>query len=122
MNFTNPEPMKPETIPAPRHPAPSHHMSAARMEIKAGTVTPTHRHDAECMVVVLHGSCCFYMSGHALTVNQNETLRIPARIDHCAEALADTVALNISSAAESCARYGTAPALYHDPDQDLWGV
>jgi quercetin dioxygenase-like cupin family protein len=122
MDFMNTEPIKLERMPAPRQPAPSQPMSSARMEIKAGTVTPTHRHDAECMVVVLQGSCRIYMTGQTLTVHQNETLRIPARVDHSAEALADTVALNISAAAESCARYGAVPAPHHDPDQYLWGV
>jgi quercetin dioxygenase-like cupin family protein len=97
MASTHPAPMKPEMMPAPQF-APDQHMSAARVEIKAGDATPTHRHDAECIVVVLQGSCRFYIDGQALTVNQNETLRIPAHVDHYAEALADTLALNIFSA------------------------
>jgi quercetin dioxygenase-like cupin family protein len=118
MASTHPAPMKPEMMPAPQF-APDQHMNAARVEIKAGDATPTHRHDAECIVVVLQGSCRFYIDGQALTVNQNETLRIPAHVDHYAEALADTLALNIFSA-ENGARWKAAP--YHDPDQDLWGV
>ncbi len=119
MDFTYSTPMKPEVKHAPRF-APDQHMSAARMDIKAGAATLSHRHNSECIVVVLQGLCRFYMDGQAFTVNQNETLRIPAQVDHYAEALADTLAFNIFSTAENCVRCQAAP--YRDPDQDLWGV
>ena len=119
MNFAHSAPMKPEVIHA-RQFAPNQHMSAARIEIKAGAATQNHRHNAECVVVVLQGSCQFYMDGQAFTVNQNETLRIPAHVDHYAKALADTLAFNIFSSREDCVSCQAAP--YRDPDQDLWGV
>ena len=119
MNFAQSEPMKPEVLRALRF-APSQHMSAARVEIKSGAATLRHRHNAECIVVVLQGSCRFYMDGQAFTVNQNEMMRIPAHVDHYAEALADTVSFNIFSSAENCVRCQAVP--YRDPDQDLWGV
>ncbi len=119
MNFAQSAQMKSEGMHAPRF-APDQHMSAARVEIKAGAATLSHRHNAECIVVVLQGSCRFHMDGQAFTVNQNETLRIPAHVDHYAEALADTVSFNIFSSAENCVRCQAAP--YRDPDQDLWGV
>ena len=119
MDSTHSAPMKPEMMLAPQF-SPDQHMSTARMEIKAGAATPAHQHDAECIVVVLQGSCRFCMDGQAFTVSQNETVRIPALVDHYAEALTDTMALNIFSSAENCARCKAAPD--HDPDQDLWGV
>ncbi|SRR5258708_6960269 len=119
MDFTHSVSMKPKVMHAPRF-APDQHMTVARVQIKAGAATLMHQHEAECIVVVLQGSCRFYMDGQAFTVNQNETLRIPAYVDHFAEALADTLACNIFSAAENCVRCQAAP--YRDPDQDLWGV
>ena len=119
MNFAQSAQMKSQVMHAPRF-APNAHMSAARVEIKAGAATLTHRHNAECIVVVLQGSCRFYMDGQAFTVNQNETVRIPAHVDHYAEALADTLAFSIFSTPENCAHCQATP--YRDPDQYLWGV
>jgi quercetin dioxygenase-like cupin family protein len=119
MDSTHSAPKKPETRPAHQL-APVRQMSAARLEIKAGSATPIHRHDAECIVVVLQGSCRFYIAGQTLTVRESETLGIPAQVDHCSEALTDTVAVNIFSSAKHCVL--CRASAYRDPDQDLWGV
>ena len=94
-------------------------MKVAKVEIRKGSVTQSHRHETECVVVVLQGAWRFRLPERTVTVAANQVLRIPPGEEHTAEALSDTVALAISSAPSdwSCC-YRFLP----DPDQYLWGV
>lgn len=95
-------------------------MNVARVEMKKGDTTRRHRHERECVIVVLQGECRFHLRAKTVTVAANQTLRIPPGEEHTAEALSDTVALAISSAPgdwSGCCRF-----LPEDPDQYLWGV
>lgn len=95
-------------------------MNVARVEIKKGNATRRHRHQMECVIVVLEGEWRFRLPGKTVTVRANQTLRIPPGEEHAAEALSDTVALAISSAPgdwSGCCRF-----LPEDPDHYLWGV
>jgi quercetin dioxygenase-like cupin family protein len=95
-------------------------MKVTRVEIKKGSVTQSHRHETECVVVVLQGAWCFRLRELTVTITANQVLRIPPDEEHTAEALSDTVALAISSAPgdwSCCYRF-----LQDDPDQYLWGV
>jgi quercetin dioxygenase-like cupin family protein len=95
-------------------------MNVARVEIKKGYTTRRHRHETECVIVVLQGEWRFRLPGRTVTVAANQMLRIPPGEEHTAEAMSDTVALSISSAAgdwSGCCQY-----LPEEPDQYLWGV
>jgi mannose-6-phosphate isomerase-like protein (cupin superfamily) len=92
----------------------------ARLEMNQGSLTHTHHHETECLLIVLEGACRVYLKGGTVTVRQNEMLRIPPQHTHAAEALADTVALSISSSATAWT--GCGPVFQHDADQYLWGV
>ena len=92
----------------------------ARLEMKRGALTHTHQHDTECLLIVLEGACRVSMKSGTVTVRQNQMVRIPPQHAHVAEALADTVALSISSSASEWT--GCGPVFHHDTDQYLWGV
>ena len=94
-------------------------VTVKRIETRKGAVTRTHHHETECLVVVLEGAWRVHLSGRIVTINENETVRIPPQSEHLAEALADTVALSISSSP-----HGTDCGAFFcgDPDQYLWGV
>jgi mannose-6-phosphate isomerase-like protein (cupin superfamily) len=94
----------------------------ARLEMKKGSLTHTHHHDTECLLIVLEGACRVSLKGGTVTVRQNEMLRIPPQHAHVAEALVDTVALSISSIPSTSEWNGCGPVFQHDADQYLWGV
>jgi mannose-6-phosphate isomerase-like protein (cupin superfamily) len=90
------------------------------MEVKKGTYTETRCHETECLVIVLQGAWRIHLRDRAVTIHENEMAHIPARHEHFLEALADTVALSISTTSHEWTECG--PFLREDPDQYLWGV
>jgi quercetin dioxygenase-like cupin family protein len=112
-----------DKMPGGKNPAEVKPFGVARLEMKKGSLTHTHHHDTECLLIVLEGVCRVSMKGGAITVKQNEMLRIPPQQAHVAEALADTVALSIASSCCSGGEWtGCGPVFQHDSDQYLWGV
>ncbi|HLW55469.1 MAG TPA: cupin domain-containing protein [Candidatus Angelobacter sp.] len=95
--------------------------SAVRMEMKQGTLTHNHHHESECLMVVLEGVLRISLRGQMVTVRANEMLHIPPQHEHFAEAIADSVALSISTSA-AAEWSGCGPFVHEDPDQYLWGV
>jgi mannose-6-phosphate isomerase-like protein (cupin superfamily) len=105
---------------AGKNPAAVKPFGVARLEMLKGSLTHTHHHETECLLIVLEGACRVYLKSGAVTVRQNEMLHIPPQHAHVAEALADTVALSISASASEWT--GCGPVFQHDADQYLWGV
>ena len=95
--------------------------SAVRMEMKQGALTHKHQHESDCLMVVLEGELRICLRGQAVTVRANEMLHIPPQSEHFAEAIADSVALSISTSA-AAEWSGCGPFVHDDPDQYLWGV
>ena len=95
-------------------------INVVRLEIKRGAFAPSHHHEAECVVVVLEGALRFHLPHAVVTLTENQMLRIPGGDEHLSEALADTIALNISAAQTDT--NGCGPFRNYDPDQYLWGV
>ena len=91
-----------------------------RTELKQGTFTERHRHESECVVMVLEGALRFHLSNRVVTLAANEMLRLAPDDEHLAEALCDSVVLNISNVYQD--RGACGPFLHYDPDQYLWGV
>jgi quercetin dioxygenase-like cupin family protein len=112
--------MKAEAAPSLAEITSDSRLSVARTEIAKGAVTAAHRHEAECLMVVLEGVWRFHLCGRVITVKQGEMLRIPPQVEHTAEAVADTVALTVSTMPANWS--GCGPFLQCDPDQYLWGV
>jgi quercetin dioxygenase-like cupin family protein len=67
----------------------------ARVLMKKGCVIPLHSHHNEQFTYVLEGALKFWIDGKEIIVNAGEVLTIPPHMPHKAEALADTVDLDI---------------------------
>jgi quercetin dioxygenase-like cupin family protein len=67
----------------------------ARVLLKKGCVVPEHSHHNEQITYVLEGALKFWIDGKELVVNAGEVLTIPPHMPHKAEALADTVDLDV---------------------------
>lgn len=68
----------------------------ARVLLRKGAVVPEHSHENEQITYILEGALRFTMgNGQVITVGAGEVLVIPSHMPHKAEALADTVDLDI---------------------------
>jgi quercetin dioxygenase-like cupin family protein len=67
----------------------------ARVLLKKGCIVPEHSHHNEQITYILEGSLKFGIDGKEIVVNAGEVLTIPPNMPHWAEALADTVDLDI---------------------------
>jgi quercetin dioxygenase-like cupin family protein len=67
----------------------------ARVLLKKGCIVPEHSHHNEQITYVLEGALKFWIDGKGLVVNAGEVLTIPPHMPHKAEALADTVDLDV---------------------------
>jgi quercetin dioxygenase-like cupin family protein len=67
----------------------------ARVLLKKGCIVPEHSHHNEQLTYILEGALKFRIDGRDIVVNAGEVLCIPAHMPHQAEALADTVDLDV---------------------------
>jgi quercetin dioxygenase-like cupin family protein len=67
----------------------------ARVLLKKGCIVPQHSHHNEQLTYVLEGALKFWIDGKEIVVNAGETLCIPSNMPHKAEALEDTVDLDV---------------------------
>jgi quercetin dioxygenase-like cupin family protein len=67
----------------------------ARILLKKGCVVPEHSHLNEQVTYVLEGALKFWIDGKEIVVNTGEVLTIPPHMPHKAEALVDTVDLDV---------------------------
>jgi quercetin dioxygenase-like cupin family protein len=72
-------------------------MMLARVLLKKGCVVPEHSHHNEQITYVLEGALKFWIDGKVIVVNSGEVLTIPPHMRHKAEALTDTVDLDVFS-------------------------
>lgn len=70
-------------------------MMLARVLLKKGCVVPLHSHENEQITYILEGALHFDIGGQQLTVRAGEVLCIPPHVPHQAEALEDTVDLDV---------------------------
>ena len=70
-------------------------MMLARVLLKKGCVVPEHSHINEQLTYILEGALKFTIEGKELVVNAGEVLCIPPNMPHAAEALEDTVDLDV---------------------------
>jgi quercetin dioxygenase-like cupin family protein len=78
-----------------RHFVVGHNVMLARVLLKKGCIVPEHSHHNEQITYVLEGALKFGIDGQEIVVNAGEVLTIPPNMPHWAEALADTVDLDI---------------------------
>jgi quercetin dioxygenase-like cupin family protein len=68
----------------------------ARIVLRKGAIVPMHSHENEQIAYILEGALRFTMGdGRVLTLAAGEVLVIPSNMPHQAEALEDTVDLDI---------------------------
>ena len=67
----------------------------ARVLLKRGCVVPEHSHHNEQLTYILEGALKFWINGKEIVVTAGEVLTIPPHMPHKAEALADTVDLDV---------------------------
>ncbi|MGA7220915.1 MAG: cupin domain-containing protein [Candidatus Sulfotelmatobacter sp.] len=67
----------------------------ARVILKKGCVVPEHSHHNEQLTYILDGALKFWIDGQEIIVHAGEVLCIPANMPHKAEALEDTVDLDV---------------------------
>jgi quercetin dioxygenase-like cupin family protein len=67
----------------------------ARIILRKGSIVPMHSHDNEQITYVLEGVLKFIIQGKEIIVRGGEILVIPSNLAHSAEALEDTVDLDI---------------------------
>ena len=70
----------------------------AHVYLKQGCIVPFHSHDNEQISYILEGALRFWIGEHGeqeLVVRAGEVLVIPSQVRHKAEALADTVDVDI---------------------------
>jgi len=69
----------------------------ARVLLKEGCVVPEHSHHNEQLTYILEGALKFWIDGREIVVRAGEVLCIPAHMPHQAEALEDTIDLDVFS-------------------------
>src|SRR5664279_2034966 len=67
----------------------------ARVLLKKGCIVPEHSHPNEQLTYILEGALKFWIDGKEIMVHAGETLCIPSNMPHKAEALEDTVDLDV---------------------------
>jgi quercetin dioxygenase-like cupin family protein len=67
----------------------------ARVLMKKGAIVPEHSHMNEQVTYILAGALKFWIDGKELVVHEGEVLTIPPDMPHKAEALEDTVDLDV---------------------------
>jgi quercetin dioxygenase-like cupin family protein len=72
-----------------------HEVMLARVLLKKGCIVPLHSHVNEQLTYILEGALKFWIDGREIVVHAGEVLTIPPHMPHKAEALEDTVDLDI---------------------------
>jgi quercetin dioxygenase-like cupin family protein len=76
---------------------PGDRLTLAQVYLKRGSLVPMHEHQSEQMTYVLQGALRVSVGGEEMTVREGEVLHIPAHSPHQAEALDDTLELDLFS-------------------------
>ena len=69
----------------------------AQIYLKRGALVPIHVHESEQMTYILQGALRVLVDGEAVIGREGEVLHIPSRLPHQAEALEDTLELDVFS-------------------------
>ena len=69
----------------------------AQIYLKRGALVPMHSHESEQMTYILQGALKVVVGGDVLIVREGEVLHVPSGVPHQAEALEDTLELDVFS-------------------------
>jgi len=78
-----------------RHFVVGQNIMLARVLLKKGCIVPEHSHHNEQLTYILEGALKFWIDGREIVVHAGEVLTIPPHMPHKAEALEDTVDLDV---------------------------
>ena len=67
----------------------------ARIVLKKGAVVPEHSHINEQLTYIVEGALKFWIDGREIVVRSGEVLCIPPNMPHKAEAVEDTIDMDI---------------------------
>ncbi|HET9743854.1 MAG TPA: cupin domain-containing protein [Terriglobales bacterium] len=67
----------------------------ARVLLKKGCIVPEHSHENEQLTYILEGALKFWIGNEEIVVRAGEVLCIPSHVLHKAEAVEDTVDLDV---------------------------
>ncbi len=67
----------------------------ARVLLKKGCIVPEHSHENEQLTYILEGALKFWIDGKEIVVHAGEVLCIPPHMPHKAQAVEDTVDLDV---------------------------
>jgi quercetin dioxygenase-like cupin family protein len=67
----------------------------AHVYLKEGAIVPEHSHHNEQLTYILEGKLRFTIEGETIDVGAGEVLTIPAHVPHMAEALEDTLDVDV---------------------------
>ena len=67
----------------------------ARVLLKKDCIVPEHSHENEQLTYILEGALKFWIDGKEIVVGAGEVLTIPPHMPHKAQALEDTVDLDV---------------------------
>jgi len=70
-------------------------MTIARFVLRKGALVPVHQHPNEQIAFIIEGALKFTVDGREVVVRAGEVLCIPADTPHSAEALEDTVDVDV---------------------------
>jgi len=69
----------------------------SELVLKKGCIVPAHHHENEQISYVLRGTLKFVVNGEEIILRTGEVLHIPSNVVHSAEALEDTLDLDVFS-------------------------
>ena len=72
-------------------------MTVARLYLSEGCSVPEHSHENEQISMIEKGSLRFVIAGREQIVKAGEVLRIPPHVPHSAEALEESIAVDLFS-------------------------
>src|SRR5450756_946192 len=78
-----------------RHFVVGQNVMLARVLLKKGCIVPLHSHHNEQVTYILEGALKFWIDGREIVVNAGEVLTIPPHMPHKAEALVETIDLDV---------------------------
>ncbi|HWC19737.1 MAG TPA: cupin domain-containing protein [Terriglobales bacterium] len=97
-------------------------LTLARVEAKQGSITHTHRHDHEEVILLLKGSWRFHLPNGSVTLYPNQVLTIPRGVEHSSEVLEDVVAIDVCTPQRKDWINAEDYKLHTEADEGLWAV
>lgn len=73
------------------------HATVARIFLKRGAIVPRHEHVSEQYSLIVSGALKFVFDDREVVLREGEIVFIPSNVPHAAEALEDTVDLDVFS-------------------------